>query len=259
MFAEVTSANVVGYGQAALNERFTGIGPMFFTIGEDVTSIQNLQVMGVDQVMGEYYIAPITSSANIPVKYYLWKGCGEYGVPDGWYTIGTMEEMMEAIGAGTVSEYLATIGMAKSEGLVTFMSGASGRALQGSGEVLADDATIPLRDRFTGIANPFPMDVNIQSYEILGADQVMGEYYVAPISSSANIPVKYYLWKGCGEYGVPDGWYSIGTMEEMMEAIGAGTVATFLVDYTFTQGQAAVAFMSGSSGRSLKIKSPIVK
>ena len=100
---------------------------------------------------------------------------------------------------------------------------------------------------------------SVQNLQVMGAGQVMGEYYIAPISSSANIPVKYYLWKGCGEYGVPDGWYTIGTMEEMMEAMGAGTVSTFLVDYDFTPGQAAVAFMSGATGLNLKIKSPIAE
>ena len=65
----VESANIVGYAQADLNKNYTGVGPMFFAIGEDVISVQNLQVKGVAEAEGSgYEIAPITSGGNIPVK-----------------------------------------------------------------------------------------------------------------------------------------------------------------------------------------------
>ena len=63
------SATSVGSGQADLNKNYTGVGPLFFAIGEDVISVQNLQVKGVAEAEGSgYEIAPITSGGNIPVK-----------------------------------------------------------------------------------------------------------------------------------------------------------------------------------------------
>ena len=117
---EVSSQNVVGFGQANLNTRFTGIGPMFFTIGEDVTSIQNLVLKGVDEAQGEYSIAPITQGGNIPVSYYWWCGLTDYGVKDGWYTTADGGVIEEAAGSGTSDEYLADYTFKPGEAAVTF-------------------------------------------------------------------------------------------------------------------------------------------
>ena len=131
----------MGYGQADLNKNYTGVGPMFFAIGEDVTSVQNLKVKGVAEAEGTgYMIAPITSGGNIPVNYYWWGGHAGDGIPDGWYITDDADTLIAALEAGTLDELLAPINMAKGEGLVTFMMSAS-LAVQGSGEVLAGDAT----------------------------------------------------------------------------------------------------------------------
>jgi len=122
----VESANIVGYGEADLNYRYTGVGPMFFAIGEDVISVQNLEVKGVAEAEGTgYTIAPITSGGNIPVKYYWWGGHAADGLPDGWYITDDGETIEAAIEAGTTASLLAPIEMAKGEGLVTFMMDAS--------------------------------------------------------------------------------------------------------------------------------------
>ena len=253
----VESANIVGYGEADLNLDYTGVGPMFFAIGEDVVSIQNLKVKGLASAMGTgYTIAPITSGGNIPVKYFYWSGLSEYGVKDGWYTTDDGATIEEAAGAGTSDNYLASIEMAKGEGLVTYMMDAS-LTVQGSGEVLTGDVTRPLNLDYTGVANPFPVDVNIQSYAITGLASAMGTgYTIAPITSGGNIPVKYFYWCGLSEYGVKDGWYTTDDGATIEAAAGEGKSDDYLVDYTFTPGQAAITYMM-DAGLGLKITSPV--
>ena len=248
----------MGYGQADLNYRYTGVGPMFFAIGEDVTSVQNLKVKGVAAAMGSgYTIAPITDSGNIPVKYYWWCGLSEYGVPDGWYITDDGATIEEAAAQGEAEDYLATINMAKGEGLVTYMMDAS-LAIQGSGEVLSGNATRPLNYRYTGVANPFPANVSVQNYAITGLSSAMGSgYTIAPITDTGNIPVKYFWWCGLSGYGVPDGWYITDDGATIEAAAGnPEALAALLANYTFTPGEAAVTYMM-DSGLGLSITNPI--
>ena len=230
---------------------------MFFAVGEDVISVQNLKIKGLTDAMGSSYeIAPITSSGNIPVHYYYWCGYSGYGIPDGWYVTDDADAILTAVDAGTVNTLLATIEMAKGEGLVTYMQDAS-LAVQGSGEVLTGDFTRPLNKNYTGVANPFPADVGVQKYSVIGLADAMGSSYeIAPITSSGNIPVHYYYWCGYSGYGIPDGWYVTDDADAILAAVDAGTVNTLLADYTFTPGEAAVTYMQ-DSGLELKITSPI--
>ena len=230
---------------------------MFFSIGEDVTSVQNLQVKGVASVMGTgYTIAPITATGNIPVKYFYWCGLSEYGVKDGWYITDDGATIEAAAGEGKADDYLAPIEMAKGEGLVTYMAEGS-LAIQGSGEVLTADFTRPLNLDYTGVANPFPVEVNVQNYSITGLASAMGTgYTIAPITSTGNIPVKYFWWCGLSEYGVKDGWYTTDDGATIEAAAGDGKSDDYLVDYTFAPGQAAVTYMA-EAGLGLKITSPV--
>ena len=257
MFADVEGSNIVGYGQAGLNDDFTGVGPMFFAIGEDVTSVQNLKVKGVDETEGTgYEISPITKTGNIPVKYYWWCGYSADGLPDGWYITTDGELIEAAMEAGTTAELLAPINMAKGEGLVTFMARSS-LAVQGSGEVLTDNFARPLNDDFTGVNNPFPVEVSVQNYAITGVDETEGTgYEISPITKTGNIPTKYYWWCGYSADGLPDGWYITTDGDIIEAAMGAGTTDELLADYTFKPGEAAVTFMA-RSGLQLKITSPI--
>ena len=247
----------MGYGQADLNQNYTGVGPMFFAIGEDVTSIQNLKVIGVAEAEGTgYMIAPITSTGNIPVNYYWWCGYEEDGLKDGWYITADGSVIEAAMEAGTSDSLLAPINMAKAEGLVTYMTKAS-LALQGSGEVLPGDYTRPLNKNYTGVANPFPANVSVQDYAVTGVAEAEGTgYMIAPITSTGNIPVNYYWWCGYEEDGLKDGWYITADGSVIEAAMEAGTSDELLVDYTFTPGQAAVTYMT-KTGLNLKITSPI--
>ena len=251
------TSGVVGYGQADLNKNYTGVGPMFFAIGEDVTSVQNLVVKGVNEAEGTgYMIAPITSTGNIPVNYYWWGGHAADGLPDGWYVTADSDIIEAAIEAGTTAELLAPISMAKGEGLVTYMMKAS-LSLQGSGEVLAGDFTRPLNKNYTGVANPFPASVSVQSYSILNLAEAEGTgYMIAPITSTGNIPINYYWWGGHAADGLPDGWYVTADSDIIEAAIEAGTTAELLADKTFAPGEAAVTYMM-KTGLELKITSPI--
>ena len=247
----------MGYGQSDLNYRYTGVGPMFFAIGEDVTSIQNLEVIGVDEAEGTgYTIAPITSTGNIPVKYYWWGGHSGDGLPDGWYVTDDSDIIEAAIEAGTTASLLAPINMAKGEGLVTYMALAS-LVVRGSGEVLSGDFTRPLNYRYTGVANPFPADVGVQDYAVTGVDEAEGTgYTISPITSTGNIPTKYFWWCGHSGDGLPDGWYITDDSDIIEAAIEGGTTAELLADYTFTPGEAAVTYMA-LNGLGLQITSPI--
>ena len=247
----------MGYGQADLNYRYTGVGPMFFAIGEDVTSIQNLVVKGVAEAEGTgYTIAPVTSTGNIPDKYYWWCGHSGDGIPDGWYTTDDADAILEAIDAGQLNTVRANITMAKGEGLVTYMMDAS-LAVQGSGEVLAGDFTRSLNYRYTGIANPFPANVGVQSYAITGLSEAEGTgYTIAPITDTGNIPTKYYWWCGHSGDGIPDGWYTTDDADAILEAIDAGQLATVRASYTFAPGEAAITYMM-DLGLGLTITNPI--
>jgi len=129
--------------------------------------------------------------------------------------------------------------------------------VRGSGEVLMDDFTRPLNYRYTGVANPFPVDVGVQSYAVTGLTEAEGTgYTISPITSGGNIPTKYYWWGGHAADGLPDGWYTTDDGETIEAAIEAGTTASLLADYTFKPGEAAVTFMM-DAGLGLKITNPI--
>jgi len=253
----VESANIVGYAQADLNKNYTGVGPMFFAIGEDVISVQNLQVKGLAEAEGSgYMIAPITSGGNIPVNYYWWGGHAADGLPDGWYVTDDSDIIEAAIDAGTTASLLAPIEMAKGEGLVTYMALGS-LAVQGSGEVLTGDFTRPLNKNYTGVANPFPVDVSVQKYAVTNLPEAEGSgYTIAPITSGGNIPVNYFWWGGHAADGLPDGWYVTDDSDIIEAAIDAGTTASLLADYTFKPGEASVTYMA-QAGLGLKITNPI--
>ena len=120
--ATALTSGVVGYGQADLNYRYTGVGPMFFAIGEDVTSVQNLVVKGLDEAEGSgYTIAPITDTGNIPVKYFWWCGYASEGIPDGWYTTDDGEAILEAVAGGQLATVRANYTFDPGEAAVTFM------------------------------------------------------------------------------------------------------------------------------------------
>jgi len=256
-FAAVESPNIVGYSEADLNKNYTGVGPMFFAVGEDVISVQNLQVKGLAEAEGSgYMIAPITSGGNIPVKYYWWCGYSEDGLKDGWYITDSGATIEAAIEAGTSDSLLAPIEMVKGEGLVTYMQDAS-LAVQGSGEVLTGDFSRPLNKNYTGVANPFPVDVSVQNYAVTGLAEAEGSgYSIAPITSGGNIPVKYYWWCGYSADGLKDGWYITDNGTTIENAMEAGTSDDYLADYTFTPGEAAVTYMQ-DTGLGLKITNPI--
>ena len=113
----------MGYGQADLNQNYTGVGPMFFAIGEDVTSIQNLKVIGVAEAEGTgYMIAPITSTGNIPVNYYWWCGYEEDGLKDGWYITADGSVIEAAMEAGTSDELLVDYTFTPGQAAVTYMT-----------------------------------------------------------------------------------------------------------------------------------------
>ena len=247
----------MGYGQADLNKNYTGVGPMFFAIGEDVTSIQNLVVKGIDEAEGTgFTIAPITDTGNIPVKYYWWGGHSGDGLPDGWYTTDDSDIIEAAIEGGTTASLLAPISMAKGEGLVTFMMRAS-LAVQGSGEVLSGDATRPLNKNYTGVANPFPASVSVQDYAVTNIDEAEGTgYTISPITDTGNIPTKYFWWCGHSGDGLPDGWYTTDDSDIIEAAIEGGTTAELLADKIFAPGEAAVTFMM-RAGLVLSITNPV--
>ena len=247
----------MGYGQADLNQNYTGVGPMFFAIGEDVTSIQNLKVIGVAEAEGTgYTIAPVTQGGNIPIKYYWWCGHAADSIPDGWYTTDDADIILEAIDAGEFDTVYANISMAKGEGLITYMMDAS-LAVQGSGEVLAGDATRQLNQNYTGIANPFPASVSVQSYAVTGLSEAEGTgYTIAPITSGGNIPTKYYWWCGHSGDDIPDGWYTTDDADIILDAIGSGQIDTVRANYTFAPGEAAITYMM-DTGLGLSITSPI--
>ena len=114
---------MVGYSEANLNLDYTGVGPMFFSIGEDVVSVQNLKIKGLTEAQGSgYTIAPITSTGNIPVKYFWWCGLSEYGVKDGWYVTDDADAILAAVDAGTVNSLLASYTFTPGEAAVTYMA-----------------------------------------------------------------------------------------------------------------------------------------
>ena len=188
----------------------------------------------------------------------LFRSCGyeEDGLKDGWYVTADGETIEAAMEAGTSDSLLAPISMAKGEGLVTFMLKTS-LAIQGSGEVLSGDFTRPLNKDYTGIANPFPASVSVQDYAVTGVAEAEGTgYTISPITSTGNIPTKYYWWCGYEEDGLKDGWYVTADGEVIEAAMEAGTSDNYLADYTFAPGEAAVTYIL-KSGLYLQISSPI--
>ena len=138
------------------------------------------------------------------------------------------------------------------EGEVLAIAGESG-----CGKSTLARTIVGINKDYTGVANPFPVDVSVQNYAVTGVAEAEGSgYTIAPITSTGNIPVNYYWWGGHEADGLPDGWYVTDDSDIIEAAIEAGTTASLLADYTFAPGEASVTFMM-KTGLNLKITSPI--
>ena len=85
----------------------------------------------------------------------------------------------------------------------------------------------------------------------------MGGYSIYASSLDGSDPLVRLEQYMAAEYGGKDGWYTTADGATIETAAGEGKADDYLVDYTFTPGEAAVTYMA-EAGLGLKITSPVV-
>ena len=194
MFADVTSANIVGYQNLSVNEGKTLATPTFYAVNGADIDIQNIIPSGDD--------VPDGSSGNVISFYFLNANSGRDGsiyywqnrtvqppIPGfpsfdvyGWYTT---PDPMDATSAKAVLTIPA--------GKAFYMSSPKVCFLTVSGEVAKKDVNVGLNVGKTIVGNPIPADMDIQQITPIGDD--------VPDGSSGNVISFYFLNANSGRDG----------------------------------------------------------
>ena len=205
MFADVTSANVVGYMQKTMVQNFNYICPMFLSVGDNAVYLQdiqfdastsvndkgsNIQVLGTNRAMTEYYywFKKITRETDAdfgkvgPSGYRVVCPEGKQGV---WFRAWFND-------SGTPTNYAYYADKTFPQGACLQINAAANKKLMFKGQV--SDATISYTclQNFNYLGNPYATDLNIQNIQfdastsvndkgsniqILGTNRAMTEYY----------------------------------------------------------------------------------
>ena len=177
MFAEITSANVVGYKAEALQEGFTMMTPSFINVadaeaGMDLTSL----IPGGDYGSGEIIIQTLTS----------------IGLPDKTYTFTKDRKgnwFWKDVDEGTtIAE--GDVSFGSGEGL--WVEGLDGLSLTSSGAVGTEDVVIQLREGFTACGNMTAVPVDLTAI-IPGGEYGSGEIIIQTLTS-IGLPDKTYTF-----------------------------------------------------------------
>ena len=186
--AEISSANIVGYGPTTLPADGLSVGPSFVTMSASgVYDLMDVSVVGYDDSsLGDVQVQTLTGSGGTD-KTYAWFDYVDDESGDrikGWFDPDHDYEPLER---GVVT-------IAVGEGLWS-VTMASGLSLQTAGQV-ATDADIPLALPADGltIANPTPVEVDLFDCYVNGYDEVsLGDVQAQTLTGSGGTD-KTYAW-----------------------------------------------------------------
>ena len=221
-FADVTSANIVGYAQTTpMNASgYSFIIPTFKDVGAGTATydLQNIKLINGYGDGGTEAIYVYDSTANLTGDYYYWgtvedsAGDMDYAV-DGWYNGSYGSELVENVTLPIGTGLYLNISM--------FSTGVK---VQFAGEVYQDVVVQPLAPGYNMIGNSTPIAINLQDIKLDGGYGDGGTEAIYVYDSTANLTGDYYYWgtiedsAGDMDYAV-DGWYNGSYGTDLVEGV----------------------------------------
>ena len=168
MFADITSANVVGYKAEALQEGATMMTPCFVNVADATAGVDLLDlVAGGDYASGDINVQTLTS-AGITDKSYAFKKDRK----GNWFWQDVDTNVTIERGDVTFSQ---------GDGL--WVAGVDNASLTSAGAVSTDDTTIPLQDGATACGNMTPVNLDLTSI-IPGGTYGSGDINIQTLTSA---------------------------------------------------------------------------
>ena len=223
MFADITSANVVGYKNHDLQFGTTIVAPCFVDVGgTDAVDLTKI-APGGDFASGEIQISRLDSAGRNIEDY-------SYDVPrrgtPGWYNMDSGDAVREG-----------DVVFAAGEGIA--VTGNDGLNITSSGEVSTTDRVIALQFGTTLCGNHTAIGLDITSI-IPGGDYASGEIQISRLDSAGRNIEDYSF--DVPRRGTP-GWYNMDTGDAMAEG-----------DLVFEPGEGFA--VTGNDGLTITILGP---
>ena len=238
MFADVTSANVVGYQNLSTDPTGKGdikrpnFGFTFQPIGdpEGWVSLGKVKMIGMDAYNGDYlYTLQPENTRPTDVAYaYYDRASVEQGLLDYWEPEQITEEMITScIGwwdmvngfSGDPNDKIDDVQVKVGTFFIGYIEGKQNIDVQCSGEVLNKEVPIT----YTGakrptFANPIPRQVALREITVTGLDAYNGEYFytLQPENTRPTDRAWAYYDRASVEQGLLDYWEPEQITEEMI-------------------------------------------
>lgn len=143
-FAAVESSNIVGYGQNSLREGYSLVTAQFVGIGGGVASLDSIKAAGTEA--SDNVTLSTVDEFGTAVDTYAWNDWLDESNP--CWVDGSFEPVS---------------GITVTPGMAFWTSGSEAdQIVQTSGEVGTQDVVVNLREGYTLVGNPFPVDVSLQ-------------------------------------------------------------------------------------------------
>ena len=191
-FADVTSANIVGYSNYGLRNGGKMVTAQFLGLNNPSNDIQQLLPQG-DDTIDNVQVQLLDEYGRMTVQY-NWKDGGDLDEPVSGYCWANED-----------NEYkVEDVMFGPGQGLWVFGS-ATEQALQSSGEVNKKDVSVKLRNGGSGFGNPFPVKVDIQDILPTGPDTI-DNVQIQILDEYGRMTVQY-NWKDGGDLDEPVAGY----------------------------------------------------
>ena len=148
----IESANIVGYGQNGLREGYSLVAAQFVSVGGGSASLDSLTAAGTD------------ASDNVTLS-----TVDEYGTAVDTYA---WNDWLDSDNPCWVDgDFTPVTGVTVTPGVAFWTSGSdASQVVQSVGEVGLSDVIVYLREGYTLVGNPFPIDISLQDIIAGGTD-----------------------------------------------------------------------------------------
>lgn len=193
MFAEITSANVVGYQDVVVPAGSSMRTATFKAITGDY-KISDIKVAGVFDGIGDEYGQKVNADGTWGDTYYYLLAEGGMAEADGWYKDPTGGEPV-------TDEDMLTVGQA------FIFSSSADLTFTYAGEVISGTADVSVPAGTAMVGNPTPVAAKFSEIQVAGTFDGIGDEYGQKVNDDGTWGDTYYYLLADGGMAEEDGWY----------------------------------------------------
>ena len=184
VLADVTSANIVGYAPAELQDGGITAGTCFIPISAEKVDLTEIKVTGyTGETKAEVYVQTLNEFGHDTANYYWY----DYTNKQSKHIVGWFDDDNEPVEEGVV-EFQA------GEGLWATSDG-DGFGFQSSGQVPTSSVVVELQDGGLSVANPTPVTVDLTACSVTGyTGETKAEVYVQTLNEFGHDTANYYWY-----------------------------------------------------------------